>query len=386
MAPLRIAIIGAGPAGLTLARLLQVKGIPYTIYDLDAHAYSRDQGGTVDLHRRGGQMVLEEAGLLEEFKKLSRPEGEATKLVKYDGTVLVDENVEKVKRLEEHQDRPEIDRLVLRQLLLGSLTEGNNNIVWGKKLLGVEESNGKIDLQFADGVEKAFDIVVGADGAWSKVRPFLTDEKPFYSGITAIELWATNVDAQHQWLSQYVGQGSMFMFDQGRAVISQRNGNNTIRTYAAVKQPETWSNDCGIDWSKPEAKTQLIEGYFIDCADDLKRVIIDSNDNLVVRSMYMLPVDIKWEPKAGVTLIGDAAHLMTPFAGVGVNIAMVDALDLSRAIASCVDNKENIGTAVSAFEKEMFQRSQMFANKTWKNMQSHFSATGIEERAALARK
>lgn len=330
-------------------------------------------------------MVLEAAGLLEEFKELARPEGEATKLVKYDGTVVIDENVQKVERPEEHKDRPEIDRLRLRHLLLGSLTEGN--IVWGKKLLAVEESktvDGKFDLHFADSVEESFDIVVGADGAWSKVRPFITDKQPFYSGITAIELWAMDVDTQHQWLSQYVGQGTMFMFDEGRAIISQRNGNNSIRTYAAVRQPESWLNDCGIDWSEPEAKTRLVEDYFADCGDDLKRVIMDSKDNLVPRSMYMLPVDITWEPKAGVTLIGDAAHLMTPFAGVGVNIAMVDALDLARAIASCVDNRENLGAAMSAFEKEMFQRSQMFANKTWKNMQSHFSATGIDERAALA--
>lgn len=386
MAPFRIAIIGAGPAGLSLARLLQVKGIPCTVYDLDANPQSRDQGGTVDLHRRGGQMVLEEAGLLEEFKKLARPEGEATKLIKYDGTVVIDENVQKVERPEEHKDRPEIDRLRLRQLLLGSLTEGD--IVWGKKLLSVEKSeavDGKFDLRFADSVEESFHIVVGADGAWSKVRPFLTDKHPFYSGITAIELWAMNVDIQHQWLSQYVGQGTMFMFDEGRAIICQRNGNNSIRTYAAVRQQETWLNDCGIDWSEPKAKTRLIEGYFADCADDLKRVIMDSRDNLIPRSMYMLPVNIKWEPKAGVTLIGDAAHLMTPFAGVGVNIAMVDALDLSRAIASCVDDRENIGATMSAFEKEMFRRSQMFATKTWKNMQSHFSATGIDERAALIR-
>ncbi|KUL82995.1 hypothetical protein ZTR_09333 [Talaromyces verruculosus] len=241
MAPLHIDIIGAGLAGLTLTRLLQVKNIPSTVYDLNANAHSRDQGGTVDLHRRGGQMVLEAAGLLQVFNKLARLQGEATKLVKYDGTVVIDEGPE------EHKDRAEIDP--------ESLTEGN--IVWGKEILAVGESkaaDGKFDLHFADGVEEAFDIVVGADGAWLKVRPFLTHKKPFYPDITAIELWAMDVDASIN----------------GCPIISQRNGNNRLRTYAAVRQPETWLTDCGIDWSEPQAKTRLIEGYFADCADDLK--------------------------------------------------------------------------------------------------------------------
>src|ERR1700760_4488159 len=148
MSALRIAIIGAGPAGLALARLLHVNKIACTIYELDASAAERDQGGTVDLHAQGGQHVLREAGLFEEFQKIARPEG---------------------------------DRLQLRQMLLDSIPP--ETVVWGKKLVSVEKSSTETetyDLHFTTGTEKGFDIVIGADGAWSKVRNLLTQVKPFY--------------------------------------------------------------------------------------------------------------------------------------------------------------------------------------------------------------
>src|ERR1700761_3801844 len=213
MGSIRIAIIGAGPAGLTLARLLQINNIVCTVFELDTESFSRDQGGTVDLHPRGGQLALKHAGLTEEFKKHSRPEGEAMKLVKFDGTVVHDENKEASTRPEEYADRPEIDRTVLRQILLESLKPGS--VMWGRKLKSVQKSSmdsSQYDLHFDGHTEEGFDLVVGADGAWSRVRPFLTDQQPYYSGVTAIELWATEFDKKHKWLSEFVGAGNCFMF------------------------------------------------------------------------------------------------------------------------------------------------------------------------------
>ena len=73
----KIAIIGAGPSGLTLANLLQQYNILFTVYEFETGANERNQGGTLDLHAESGQLALREAGLYEEFKKYARPEGDA---------------------------------------------------------------------------------------------------------------------------------------------------------------------------------------------------------------------------------------------------------------------------------------------------------------------
>jgi 2-polyprenyl-6-methoxyphenol hydroxylase-like FAD-dependent oxidoreductase len=394
----KIAIIGAGPAGLTLARLLQLHHFPLTIYEAEPSRQTRNQGGTLDLHPKAGQLALKEAGLLSEFKKHSRPEGEASKIMKYDGKVLWDDNVLPPWRpqAEGEQERPEIDRVVLRDILLDSLQPGT--IQWGKKLLGVQEDEkikGKYNLSFNDGsMEMGIDLLVGADGAWSKVRPLLTTEKPFYAGITAIELWALDVDKQNAWLGNFVGQGSMFMFDEGRAIMCQRQGSGAMRSYAAVKRSENWVEECGINWEAPDARERLVKEYFDDCGEELKRVVLESKDVLIPRKCWMMPVGVSWKTRPGVTLLGDAAHLMTPFAGVGVNVAMADALDLARELvkrkesvtAKLVSDGKNIAGAVEAYEKEMLKRAEENAAKTMHGFKGHFSATGSEERAGKIQK
>lgn len=394
----KIAVIGAGPAGLTLARILQQASIPVTIYEAEPDRNNRNQGGTLDLHPKAGQLALKEAGLLAEFHKHSRPEGEASKIVKANGRVLWDDNVLPPWRpsAEGEQERPEIDRVVLRDLLIDSLEPGT--IKWGKKLLGVQEDEkvkGRFNLSFADGtMEMGIDLLVGADGAWSKIRPLLTTEKPFYSGITAIELWALNVDKTNPWLSKYVGEGSLFMFDEGRALMCQRQGSGAIRAYGCVRKPESWVEDCGIDWEKPDARQRLVKEYFDDCGGELQRVILESNDVLIPRKCWMMPVGVSWKTRQGVTLLGDAAHLMTPFAGIGVNVAMADAMDLAKAIiarkesvtAKLLSDSKNIAIAIEQYEKSMFERAEQSATKTMHGLKGHFSATGSEERAGKIQK
>ena len=390
----KIAIIGGGAGGLTLASLLQNNRIPFTVYELDGSSHERNQGGTLDLHPEGGQLALHEAGLWDQFTKHARPESDVMKIVKNNGEVLWDGNgpdARVVPDSEKFDQRPEIDRAALKDILLASLMP--ENIQWGKKLINVVPAQGeKFDLHFADGcIDKDFDLVVGADGAWSKVRRYLTDITPHYSGISMVELWALDVTNKSKWMTEYVGRGNCFSFGEGRAIQIQRIGDGSIRTYASLRKPESFIEDCGIDWTKPEtARQEYVQRYFADCGESLRRMILESDDMMIPRLLYMLPVGFRWESQPGVTLLGDAAHLMTPFAGVGVNAAMMDALELGRALVGYFrkngsTRETSFAEVVRDYEEGLFVRGERFARKTMGNLNGHFSEGGSEHFAGRVR-
>ncbi|QSZ36197.1 hypothetical protein DSL72_007322 [Monilinia vaccinii-corymbosi] len=385
----KIAIAGAGPGGLTLARLLQRSGIKYTIFELDTDRNARSQGGLVDLHADMGQRALREAGLIEEFRKHSLPEADSMKLVKADGTVVWDENEKDEEKglIRQARDRPEIDRARLRDLLLDSIEP--DSIRWNRKITCVEPNPtnpAKFDVRFGDHSEGGFDLVIGADGGWSKVRSLVSAQLPEYSGVVMIEMMALDVSKKKPWLSDYVGNGSFFMFDEGRSLICQRNGYDGIRVYAGLRQPESWIKDSGIDWEDPtKARKQLTEQYFGDVHENLKRLVFEASDSLFIRSLHMLPVGFKWSSRPGVTLLGDAAHLMTPFAGVGVNVALNDSMLLAHALSKQKDHFEtdletSLREAIEEYEHQMFEIAKHDMEKTYQGLIHHFSAGGIEHR------
>lgn len=242
MTPPKIAILGAGPGGLTLANLLYQSSIPYTVYELDPSPTARNQGGTLDLHPSGGQLALRAADLWSAFTASSRPESDVLKIVSASGTILWDGASDAPPKIDAEMfaGRPEIDRSALKRILLQNLDPAA--IRWGKKLTSAvphQNEHGKHNLHFADGeVAGPFDLIVGADGAWSKIRPLVTDQKPYYSGISALELWEDRVEERKPWMSRYVGVGSLFSFDEGRTIQSQRIGDGSVRTYACLRCAE----------------------------------------------------------------------------------------------------------------------------------------------------
>ncbi|CAF5175036.1 unnamed protein product, partial [Rotaria sp. Silwood1] len=155
----RIVVVGAGPGGLTLARILQLHGVEVKVYERESSIAARPQGGTLDLHVESGQYALQIADLFDKFQALCRPEGQDMRIVDKSGTVHYEEVSNEIRF-----DRPEIDRHDLRQLLLESLKE--DTIAQGHNLQSIQSlSNGQHKLVFDNGVTDIADLVIGADGA-----------------------------------------------------------------------------------------------------------------------------------------------------------------------------------------------------------------------------
>ena len=377
---LRIAIIGAGPGGLVLARLLHLANVRFALYEAEPSRNSREQGGSLDLHEESGQLALHAAGLYSEWKKFARSEGEEMRVADKHGKLYMEEGDMA------GSNRPEVDRIQLRGLLLDSLPEGV--IRWGHKVRSISPSkdgNGQheVHLETASGTHiETFDLVVGADGAWSKVRPLLSDVRPQYSTISCLDTRIRSVDAKHPEISKLVGQGAYLAFSDKKGLVAQRNGDGSIRTYIMLQKPETWLKDVGVDWSDVRtAKNFLLEDVYKDWSDDLKNLIVNADPDIVARPFYMLPTDFSWTSKPGLTLLGDAAHLMTPFAGEGVNLAMLDALDLSKAVVKASTGEDGSGLfdEVRGFERVMLERSHEKMEETWRNLELLFKPDAPRE-------
>ncbi|MGW3949913.1 FAD-dependent oxidoreductase [Streptomyces sp. NPDC004752] len=342
----RISIIGAGPGGLTCARILQQHGIAVTVYDRDASPDARNQGGTLDLHADNGQIALREAGLLDEFFKLARPEGQEMRQMDPTGVITSHQIPEP-----DELFKPEIDRGLLRDLLLGSLQPGT--VRWGHGLDRVGgPAQGPRLLHFADGTTAETDLVIGADGAFSRVRAAVSPAVPEYSGISFLEAWFSDVEARHPDIAELVGQGGAHAADGERGMFAQRNGNDHIRVYLIQRVPADWITASGLTPKDTDAiRARLLERY-VHWAPRMKQLITDNDGPYVDRPIFALPVPHTWEHEPTVTLLGDAAHLMPPL-GVGVNLAMLDASDLALALA----NAATVDDALHAYEKTMLPRS-----------------------------
>jgi 2-polyprenyl-6-methoxyphenol hydroxylase-like FAD-dependent oxidoreductase len=354
-----IAVIGGGLAGPMLARILHVNGIAATIYEAEAAPRARTQGYLLDIHEDNGQRALRDADLFDAFIALARPSEDAKRVVDSDGAVLFD------KPGSASSARPEVDRGELRNILLDALPQGT--VKWNCKVTSVATDGRRHTITFADGTMVTAGLIIGADGAWSKVRSLLSDIKPAYAGACFIEVALLDSAARHQASIDAIGSGTLMAVAPGKGIMVHRYPDGTARGYAALNKPEEWIQS--VDFGDARAGLAQLAAQFEGFAPHLTAFITNSDTNPVLRPIYALPVGYRWDRVPGFTLLGDAAHLMSPFAGEGANLALYDGAELAKALLA---HPQDIEVALASYEDKLFPRSSEVARASAENLTRFF--------------
>ncbi|MEW2526275.1 NAD(P)/FAD-dependent oxidoreductase [Streptomyces sp. NPDC047071] len=341
-----VTIIGAGLGGLLLARVLHLHDIPVTVYEADPSPAARAQGGMLDIHDRNGQLALKEADLTDEFRGIVLEGRQSLRLLDRSGTVLFEKDDDGTGK------SPEVQRGELRQLLLDALPD--DTVRWGHKATGVRAlAEGRHEVTFAQGTAVVTDLLVGADGAWSRVRPLLSAATPAYVGRSFVETHLYDADTRHPVTARAVGGGTLVAFDpagNGTWLVAHRERGGALHAYITLTKPQGWF--ATLDFTDTAAATARIEEEYDGWAPELTALIAASDVAPVLRPLHALPVGHRWDRVPGVTLLGDAAHLAAPN-GEGANLAMLDGAELGRAIAA---HPDDIETALAEYERELFPR------------------------------
>jgi 2-polyprenyl-6-methoxyphenol hydroxylase-like FAD-dependent oxidoreductase len=353
---MRIGIVGAGPGGLTLARILHLDGIHASVFEGEEHSTVRTQRRSLDMHAESGQFAIRCAGLSSEFKSIARYQDQETRIYDKYGKLLFEDT-------SNEGDRPEVDRPQLRQMLLDSLPEGA--VHWHHKLIAAKpQDDGSFELAFENGVRETFDLVVGADGAWSRIRRLVSDARPVYSGVMFVELHFDDVDTKYPEIASLVGHGMMFALGDSKAMLGHRDAGAHVTIGLGLRVPEDWV----------AAARNSLAANFDGWSENLLRAIHQSDGQPRLWPIYALPIGHKWEHRPGVTLLGDAAHLMSPFSGEGANLAMLDAADLALELASAGRDWDG---AIQRFESKMIARAALAAVVARDAMNQTFSENGL---------
>ena len=344
----KIVIVGGGPIGLTLARILQQSGADVTVYERDQNAQQRVKGGTLDIHKSTGQMALAKAGLIERFNQLARPTGE--RMADPNGNILQEEPAPA--DINECQ-RPEIDRNDLKAMLLESLRE--HTVLWNKKFLSLEEEkDGGVLLHFDNNETVHADLVIGANGGMSKVRKYVTDIKPVYTGTIVIQGEVLIPDKGCSHFAQLANNGNLMAIAGRKILYSQTKADGSIIYYVSFREQEQWLSQNGLNFKDKHQISEFLKDAFASWHDCYKE-LFSSTDEFTLLPMYDMLLDTRWEGKPNIVLVGDAAHVMSLFGGIGVNIGLLDALYLGENLINSENKFTDIHSAIKDYEEKMFK-------------------------------
>lgn len=341
----KVAIIGGGPVGLTMAKLLQQNDIDITVYERDTDPQARIWGGTLDLHKSSGQEAMKKAGLLQTYYDLALPMG--VNFADEKGNILATRNPTP----ENQFDNPEINRNALRKMLLDSLK--SDTVIWDRKLTRLEEQNGKWILDFDNKPSATADFVIIANGGMSRARNFVSDIEVEETGTFIIQGDIQQPEINCPDFFKLCNGNRLMTAHQGNLLVANPFNNGALSYGIIFKKPEEWNDGKGLDFQNTESVLEFLLSRLSNWSNEYKE-LIRSTAFFVGLPIRIFPLGKPWTSNRPlpITLIGDTAHLMPPFAGQGVNIGLVDTLILSDNLTN--GKFATIQSAIDDYEQQMF--------------------------------
>ena len=370
----KIAVVGGGPGGLTLARLLQQSGAQVAVYERDQSRTARVQGSALDLHEDSGLAALNAAGLMDAFWANHRPDLDRLRLTDAHGRVLHDHP----RQTSGAGKRPEIERGPLRDLLLDSLQPGT--VAWDCKLELAEMQGDQVLLGFAGGKTALTDIAIGSDGANSRLRQLVTPTRPEYVGVSLVEALVPAAKQTIPELWDLLGGSALIALGGERTIGMGTKPDGSVLVYAGLKTHDGIARQGHENAGGPDQRVAWFQANFKGWSE-LWSPLFREAESMAWRPLLGCPANQHWEPKPNVTLIGDAAHVMPPYAGEGVNMAMLDALVLSKLLLG----EESSSVAIAAYEAEMFARMRHMIADTMANTEMFYAPDASDRVVALFR-
>ncbi|WP_337964692.1 NAD(P)/FAD-dependent oxidoreductase [uncultured Flavobacterium sp.] len=339
----KIAIIGGGPVGLTTARILQINGADVTVYERDINAKARTSGGTLDIHSDSGQKAIQKANLMDVFYKYARPTGE--KMADMHGNITSDEMPDETNAY----SRPEIDRNDLRKIMLENLQE--NTVVWDSHLTDIKKVEDEYHLEFKNGFKTITDFVIVANGGRSNARKFVTDTEPQLSGTYIIQGEIVNPDIDYPAFKPKYGNGNVMAMGEQKMFYTHTLRDGSVHFGVSFKADENWVLNNGLDFENDAEIRVFLNETFANWSDDYKTFFNASTDfsGLPLR---LFSLEEPWKTHSNITLVGDAAHVMPPFAGEGVNMGLMDAYQLTENLTN--GEFSDLQSAIDDYEQKMF--------------------------------
>ncbi|MFV8819344.1 FAD-dependent oxidoreductase [Haliea sp. E17] len=341
MASLDIAVIGGGIAGLTAMLALLDRGHKVTLYEA-APAWG-DIGAGITLSpnaMRGLDAVgvgeaVAATGMEPQLQHISHWQ---------DGRVL--REVDRSTTFETYRAHYiYIHRADLHQILVAAAEARGGRIALGKRLGDIDTSGEQPLLHFADDTTASADLVIGADGLKSRIRQLFDPQAPHFTGHIAFRALAPVSPA----IQHLVDQPGMHI-GPGKMVVRYPLRKGELLNLVFFARQDGWTED---GWAIPAEPGEL-QALYGDWCEDIQSMIAAVRPGTVFKWAINAHKPLaQWAIADKVTLIGDAAHAMTPFLGQGAATGIEDAVMLARAL----EDSATVAEALARFQAARHERT-----------------------------